>query len=322
VGNDAVLKIELAGPGANGLVIDSSDGSVIRGLVINGSGAHIVVRGDSVGNRIEGNFIGTDPTGTSGQVNRGEAVSIFGGPSQTVVGGTTPASRNVISGNDKDGLVIDGSQGTKVLSNSIGTTASNAGALGNGAQGVFIFGTSSDNLIGDGTSAGFNTIAFNAQDGVDITESTATGNEISRNSIFSNAGLGIDLLGPGEDTTSNVSTPNDAGDADTGPNNLQNKPAPSSARTTSGKTTIKGTLSSRPGATYTIQFFSNLSGTNEGKTFIGQKPALQVDGLGRGSFTFSPATQVALGKAITATAINEFTGDTSEFSAPKKVVAS
>jgi parallel beta-helix repeat protein len=224
------------------------------------------IHGDSVANRIEGNFIGTDPTGTIGLLNRGDGVSIVDGPSETVVGGTTPAARNVISGNpgvgifvdssnesriqgnyvgtDKsgtndlgnvegifigdasgttvggktaaarnvisgnntDGLSISNSQGIKVLGNRIGTTASGTGALGNALKGVdFRVGTS-NNLLGDGTSAGSNTIAFNGIDGVDVGASS-TGNEISRNSIFSNTGLGIDLIGPGENPNTSVSTP-------------------------------------------------------------------------------------------------------------------
>jgi hypothetical protein len=145
---------------------------------------------------------------------------------------------------------------------------------------------------------------------------TTTGNEVSRNSIFSNGGLGIDLNGPGEDSSTNVSTPNDAGDADSGANNLQNKPVLSSAKTISGKTTIKGKLDSNPNQTYTIEFYSNPADTNEGKKLIGETSiTTSVDGLR--SFTFSPTTSVPVGQTITATATRASTHDTSEFSAPR-----
>lgn len=72
--------------------------------------------------------------------------------------------------------------------------------------------------------------------------------------------------------------------------------------------------------TYLIQFFSNPSG-NEGQKFIGQK-SVTSDASGNATFTFSPASKVAVGRAITATATNENTGDTSEFSTPKKVASS
>jgi hypothetical protein len=142
----------------------------------------------------------------------------------------------------------------------------------------------------------------------------ASGNSILSNSIFANGGLGIDL-------DDNGPTANDQGDTDSGPNNLQNRPSLSSAKNVSGKTTIKGSLNSRQGATYTVQFFSNPPGTDEGRTFLGQKTGVLVDGSGKGSFNFSPTSKVAAGQAITATATNEFIGDTSEFSAPKGVVA-
>ena len=385
VGNDAVLKIELDGsnlPNASGLEIGTSN-SVIRGLVINRFGLGIAIAFDSVGSRIEGNFIGTDPTGTIDRGNGFDGVSIFTGPSENVVGGTTAASRNVISGNgdngifltdananlikgnyigtDKsgtkdlgnddfgvfvrnasgttvggttaasrnvisgnffDGLSIAGSQGTEVLGNRIGTSANGTAALGNGDAGVVFSGGSSENIVGDGTSAGSNTIAFNGQDGVEV-DPNSTGNEVSRNSIFSNAGLGIDLLSrsSGETLSTSLPNPNDAGDADADANNLQNKPVLSSAKTSSTRTTLVGTLNSTQGRTFTLRFYSNPSGTDEGKKFIGQK-SVTTDASGNASFTFQPASKVATGQTITATATNTSTHDTSEFSAPRKVVAS
>ena len=106
------------------------------------------------------------------------------------MGGTTAGARNLISGNASDGVGIRGdSQNNAVLGNRIGTTANGIGALGNGEAGVLISGTNaSNNLVGDGTSAGSNTIAFNGEDGVEVDGTAASRNAISRNSIFSNAG--------------------------------------------------------------------------------------------------------------------------------------
>jgi CSLREA domain-containing protein len=390
LGNDAVLKIELSGINALGgtaLEITSVSGSsVVKGLVINGFGDGINIHGDTVGNRIEGNFIGTDPTGTLDRGNFDDGVNVFEGASENVVGGTTPAARNVISGNtfnavfvsgannnriqgnyigtDKtgtkalangDGLgggaavaivsqssgntvggttagarnVISGneaegvvifdsrSQNNEVLGNRIGTTANGTGPLGNALDGVLI--TGSGSFVGDGTSAGSNTIAFNGQDGVGVEGNLSTGNAVSRNSIFSNAGIGIDLVGGVEDAAG--STANDLDDPDQGPNTLQNKPVLSSAKTVSGKTTIKGKFNSgHQGFDYLIQFYSNPSGTNEGKKFIGQK-IVTTDEIRNATFTFSPATAVSAGQTITATATDSAVG-TSEFSAPKTVASS
>ena len=105
------------------------------------------------------------------------------------MGGTTAGARNLISGNKFDGVIMQEGTENKVLGNRIGTTANGTGALGNGEVGVLIHG--SNNAVGDGTSAGSNTIAFNGDDGVVVDGTAATGNMISRNSVFSNAGLGM-----------------------------------------------------------------------------------------------------------------------------------
>jgi hypothetical protein len=88
---------------------------------------------------------------------------------------------------------------------------------------------------------------------------------------------------------------------------------------TGGTTTINAKLDSTPGKRFLVQFFSNPSGTDEGKKFIGQV-RVRTDGSGNASFRFSPNSRVALGVNITATATGPG-GNTSEFSAPRRVVA-
>ena len=67
LGSNAVLKIELdgsnAGAGASGLTITAGN-STVQGLVINRFGQNGVLLGTKGGNVLEGNFIGTDVTGT------------------------------------------------------------------------------------------------------------------------------------------------------------------------------------------------------------------------------------------------------------------
>ncbi len=103
VGNDAVLKIELNGtgsaPGATGLWISAAK-STVKGLVINGWEQGIRISGSgATGNKVEGNFIGTDASGTKDPgANNPANTSLFGvtiseAPGNTV-GGTRPAQRN------------------------------------------------------------------------------------------------------------------------------------------------------------------------------------------------------------------------------------
>lgn len=167
-----------------------------------------------------------------------------------------------------------------------------------------------------------NAVAFNAAEGVTVLASAgnpdATGNRVSGNSIFSNGRLGIDLRGGTENAAG--ATANDARDPDSGPNGLQNNPLLASAKTVGAKTTVQGKLNSTSNDPFVVEFFSNLSGTNEGKKPIGDR-AVSTDANGNVTFTFTPSQAVPPGQRITAAATNAVEANTSEFSAPKAVVA-
>src|ERR671917_362983 len=111
VGNDAQLLIELdgvnAGAAATGLRIVADDVTV-RGFVIQRFGdAGVSINGDV--NKVEGNFIGTDPTGRGvGPGNGDEGVSIFGGERNTG-SRNSPAAPNPLPGHEGAGVSIFGS---------------------------------------------------------------------------------------------------------------------------------------------------------------------------------------------------------------------
>jgi CSLREA domain-containing protein len=319
--DNAVLKIELDGSNLglnnNGLhMSDFSNGSVVKGLVINNFGDNgILMSGQN--NRVEGNFIGTDKFGTKAKPNTNNGVRIkhfFVGQKATnnTVGGETPDKRNLLSGNFGSGVLIE-DDANRVVGNLIGTHKIAIAQISNGSDGVFISGAS-DNTIGGTTPGEANTIAFNQGPGVSVLNN-GVGNRVLANSIFSNASLAIDL-------NRNGVTPNDAGDQDTGANELQNFPVLSSAKTSRKGTSIAGKLNSKPNETVTVQFFANSeadpSGNGEGKTFIGEK-AMGTDSSGKATFAFKDTQPVAKGQFITATA-TDLDGNTSEFSAAKKVV--
>jgi CSLREA domain-containing protein len=335
VGNNAVLLIRLDGSdaefGKTGLNITAND-SVVRGLSVTGfsSSAGLVLSGaDNI--RIEGNFLGTSPGGTrdlgngSGVFLQNHFSDSTNEPSDNTVGGTSPEDRNLISGNSI-GVQITSGGGNEVSGNYIGTDKTGTSNLGNSSQGVSITLTSG-NTVGGAVPGAANIIAFNGGEGVKISGDSATGNPILSNSIFSNGSLGIDLVGGTEDASGR--TANDAGDADIGPNSLQNSPVITSAKTGRQATTIEGTLDSPlqgKNDTFTIQFFKNPKSTREeGKKFIGEMTGVRdTDGVTDGiiPFTFQPTRKVKEGMFVTATAT--YTGkpsgdDTSEFSAPKKV---
>src|SRR5262245_34612478 len=105
-GDNAFLAIELDGTNAGfqpGLAI-SAGNSTIQGLVINrfsNEGILVITAG---GNTIRGNFLGTDQTGSLDRGNGIVGVGLLS--SNNTVGGTAPADRNIISGNDFGGVAV------------------------------------------------------------------------------------------------------------------------------------------------------------------------------------------------------------------------
>jgi hypothetical protein len=141
------------------------------------------------------------------------------------------------------------------------------------------------------------------------------GNALSRNAIFANGSRGIAL---GDSSTPPA---NDPGDGDTGANDVQNHPVLASAKGKGkkGKTTvISGALNSKPNRTYLIELFANpTAGGPEGQIHL-ESREVTTDGDGNAAFTFTTKRRLG-GQAITATATDSTTGDTSEFSAAVKV---
>jgi titin len=156
------LNGAIAGP-ASGLYIVAGS-SVVRGLVINRFKTGILLD-TSVGNVIEGNFIGTDVTGTQALGNTTAGVQVLCGSGNNKIGGTAASARNVISGNNHGvWFPCVGGQGNLVQGNFIGTDVNGTAALGNSSAGVDIRGD--DNTIGGTTAGAGNLISGNNDDGV------------------------------------------------------------------------------------------------------------------------------------------------------------
>ena len=309
-----------AGGGASGLYLTTgSSGSTLRGLIVNSFGKRaILIDGGSGSNLIAGNYLGTDASGLVDLGNGTWGIDIIGGGANNVIGGSSAADRNVISGNDYGGIALNGAAvvGTRIQGNYIGVGADGVTALGNGATygGVLILNSASGALIGGtGTGEG-NIIANNGGDGVEILSGSA---RIVGNSIYNNGGLGIDLTGDGV-------TANDNNDPDSGPNDLQNYPDLSSAVIAPGQITISGNLKSEILSTFTTDFYSsptrNPSGYGEGKVWLGSY-TVTTNGGGNSSFSTILNVTVNLGDWITATATNAALS-TSEFSAAIATAAS
>ena len=303
------LDGSFAGDSASGLrfVGSGASSSVVRGLIINDFGLWGILC-QATGIKVEGSFIGTDPSGTQAQGNSG---GVIGGGSN-YIGGTLPEARNLISGNDGLGVRLTGS-GNRIQGNLLGKRKKGDIPLGNDGHGVLIDFGASSNIVGGTASGAANVIAHNSLDGVNV--DSGIGNLILSNSIYNNGELGIDLVGGTEDPPPVVGiTLNDLKDLDTGPNGLQNYPWLNEAKhNLNGTTTIKGTLNSRPEKTYTIQVFSSNvgdpDGFGEGQVFLMQKK-VETSKNGNASFTFN-TTLPEIDDRISATATGG--GGTSEF---------
>ncbi len=324
--------------GDNGVFISGAPNNFVGGTT---AGERNVISGNkndgvwitgatASGNKVCGNFIGTNAAGTGAVPNERDGV-VLGGPNN-IIGGTTAGERNIISGNgfqdsfNRGVWIVDANaSGNKVIGNYIGTDVTGTAALPNNDYGIFIQ-DASNNFIG-GTAAGEgNIIAYNFKLGARVIENTAAGgvakgNKILGNSFFDNGSFGIGL-------SVNSVVANDALDPDAGPNNVQNFPVLNCAVSGNGTTTIRGSLNSLATTSFRIEFFSSDAcdplGSGEGKTFLGfQNVATNASGDATINATF--ATTVTPGKVITATATRlDATSnpiETSPFSACQTVTA-
>lgn len=286
---------------------DNTIGGTVPGAgnVILGTNIGVGLFESSTGNNlVQGNFIGTNATGTAPLFGgTGIFVNTVSGIGDTILG-------NLISGNTTGIESFNGSPGPVIQGNLIGTDVTGTLAVPNLGNGINITGVRGPGIatIG-GTGAGEgNTIAFNGGNGLFM--SNGAGRAILGNSIFANGKRGIRLFVDGNDTQ----TVNDPGDADTGPNGLQNYPVITTAATGVANTSISGTLNSTPNTSFRIEFFASEmadpSGFGEGQTFLGFAD-VTTDAGGDASFSVDLAN--AGGPIITATATAP-DGSTSEFS--------
>lgn len=327
LGPEVAIDGGLAG-GGSGIHI-SGDGGGVVGLAIHGflGGAGVALARTpfdktSSGNVIEGNYLGTDATGTLALPNDlGVFIGGAGSPLAQATGNVVRG--NLISGNVRFGIDLCDAADTLIEGNRIGSDRTGALPLGNGSHGIFLVcaGAPRTEILG-------NVIAHNGGDGVNDTPDyrfkiafTADGHQGTRirgNSIHSNGGLAIDLVRPPFPPTDPPSfpNPNDACDGDAGGNLLANHPIVTLADTAAGVTTIEGFLDSAPGKlAYTVELFANdaadPSGFGEGQEPLASVKIL-VDGKCAGDFSVVvPA--VAPGRWITATA-TDGAGNTSELS--------
>lgn len=178
-----------AGASVNGLSLaDGSDGSTIRGLVINRfNGVGVDIQSGADGNTIAGNYVGTDVTGTLDFGNDTIGILVFS--ANNVIGGTTAADRNVASGNQLDGIRIEGVAATNntIIGNYVGLNATGTASLGNAQYGIRLNVGASGTVVGGDTAAERNVIASDGFAAIDFSGDAAANVRVQGNYIGTDA---------------------------------------------------------------------------------------------------------------------------------------
>jgi titin len=310
------------GAGQSG-IYTASPGTVIGGTtpgagnLISGNSGIGVTLDHADGSTVLGNLIGLNASGTAALGNE-DGIYV----SQTVnsvIGGTTAAARNVISGNTGRGVIIGAGSGNHVQGNLIGTNAAGTAALGNGTDGVEVLSGATGTVIGGTTAGARNVISGNGQDGVFLSGSGTSGNTVAGNFIglnkagtaaLHNGGNGVTINASGNtvggkvtgagnlieyNTRAGVDVAGGTGDCilgngiygnggggivlAAGANNNQPAPQITFAKAETTSTVIEGVLLAAPSTTYTIEFFAS--------------PTPDPSGFGQGQTFLKRITMVA-----------------------------
>ena len=287
---------------------------ILRGMSITNFEGTAVVLSDGR-NQIRSCHIGVEPDGLTPGGN-GRGLFLGSGTDDSII------SDNIISANARGAISL--TSASRITNNRIGVDRDD-NDLGNqvGSNPAAV------NINTSGALIQGNVIAYNEGNAVTVTSLTPPDiqNEITGNAIQSNTGVGIDLEGGTEDADGR--TANDAGDADDGPNRLQNYPEIQSAIVSSGDVTLTYLVDSDPTLTsagasaypLTINLYRADADQEEGFGIVGQDTYTATDHGGCGTppctktITVTSLIGVTQSDFITATA-TDANGNTSELSAP------
>ncbi len=315
-----LIQLQAAAVIDYGLSIFASN-SLVRGLVFTGfSNSHLAIWGGD-DNKVQGNYFGTNGAGTAlaGGNTTFDAVFIGDGSVGNIIGvdgdGIADSQERNIVGGGQSGIGLWGTNSTsnRIAGNYLGTNAGGAN-LGNQFAGIWLDAGANQNFIGSnndglGDTLEGNIVSRNGTHGIVINGSATARNRISRNLIYDNALMEIDLANNGPDTIDSL-------DADSGPNALTNKPELTSLSLAPTTFTVGGSLSAEASKTYRIEVFA--SATRDSSGFGGAQRFLvgfniTTNAAGQATFDRTITGTVEYGWVLTATATDPL-GNTSEFS--------
>ncbi len=295
--------------------------NLLFGNIVSGNTGDGILLADCMGGRvyansINGNLVGSTATGDAPVGNTRDGILLYGGCYGNTISG------NLVVGNGSDGIHMVGDQKRNaqahhniIKKNLIGINTGNI-RMGNTHNGVNIGGKEYEypgGFASNNTITG-NTVAANGRNGVSVCEypgtvENANGNRISQNTIYANAGIGIDL---GDDAMS-------SGIDNAKPNGRLSPPSIVEAEFGRGVATVRGSVDIRGKADLlTIELYNQGSGpshTCPGPIFIGT-----ASPDAEGVWLFSTNGMLEAGDSVAALLIDDV-GNTSEFAASQPVHA-
>jgi hypothetical protein len=289
---------------AEGIRIDqgATNASVVNNLVSGNLNDGIKLESGATQAHVQLNQVGYGYSSALPLPNGASGISILSGANHNFIGDPiVPFTFNVIAGNAGAGVFVAdlGTTDNAIVGNVIG-----AAGVPN-ATGVIVTANAvRTQILG-------NQIDANTGSGVSITGNATLDNPVLDNLFDRNGALAIDLGGNGV-------TANDVGDADVGPNQLQNFPVISNVVIGTSSTSLSVSLASIANQGYTITLYRSdhcdPSGFGEGQAKLG---SIDITTLANGSggavgLVYSvpnSQTQASWGTAIATSAA----GNTSEF---------
>ena len=160
-----------------------------------------VAASDATGAVVQGNFIGTDPSGTIG-IGNGLGVALVQSPSASI-GGASASASNVISANFGDGIQLNDSVDALIERNLIGTDVTGTVPMGNDGDGIDVFNSGStataDAILNNVVSANFGGISLGSSTG-NVIQGNLIGTDITGTRPLGNSGDGIEMFNSGDNT--------------------------------------------------------------------------------------------------------------------------
>lgn len=194
IGTDVTGTADLGNNDEGVSIGDDASGNFIggpnvgQGNLISGNSRGVFIQSSATQNTVQGNKIGTNLAGTAalgGLGNNSNGAVLLQGD-DNLIGGSTPGSRNIISGNDADGVFIGGGilgiSGNRIQGNYIGLDVTGANAVPNNGRGI-LNSSGNDNIFGGSGAGEGNVISGNAEEGIAIVSQSAARNVVQGNII-------------------------------------------------------------------------------------------------------------------------------------------